>query len=283
MVKIFIKFIVNSQGESPRELLERLRLIGGVPLIGEYDAEVPLEDSERLFDKLEAIHGALKGSGVLYTITSGTEHPGDEEKEKADDLRLNEMKKRLYIAKLERWREMGVDTKSLEKLLDTDLDKFREVSRDYLREHLDSGKVIEDISQKFEARDEAVLSAVDELGVTLENICRLVDLPENNVILSLGRLISAGTVNRLLKEGNEVYVRAATERATTEAKTPPKEMLDRILSATKPKGSTFKQICRETGAPEKDVMSALSVLLRDEKLKTGKRGKGVIYKRVRKS
>ncbi|MEM4265312.1 MAG: hypothetical protein QW505_06010, partial [Thermoplasmata archaeon] len=185
MIKIFVKFIIDSDGESPRQIVERLSPLGGVPIVGEYDVEIPLQETERLFPKLEAIHKALRGSGVFYSVYTGVDTGTAERQGVAGEQRLVEIKKKIYTAKLARWREMGVDTKPLEELLEKDLDKFREVSKTYLKEHLDKAQVVRDVHQSLRLNDEAVYAAVDDLGVSLENICKLTALNEHEVVLSL--------------------------------------------------------------------------------------------------
>ena len=66
MLRILLKFMISSDGESPGQLVQRLRKVGGIPLAGMYDIEVPLSDNDRLFPKLEEIH---KRSGGAASIT----------------------------------------------------------------------------------------------------------------------------------------------------------------------------------------------------------------------
>ncbi|HUW42616.1 MAG TPA: hypothetical protein VMW02_00090, partial [Thermoplasmata archaeon] len=235
MIKIYVKFQISSDGESPKQLVERLRDIGGVPLVGEYDIEVPLQETERLFLKLEAIHRALKGSGAYYMVTTGIETPQatasqdiieEEARKISDDQKMMELRKKMYRAKLARWREMGLDTSTLEELLETDIERFKDVSKTYLKEHLDKNKIVEDLARDLKQVDEEVYSCVDDLGVTLESICRLCNLTENDSILSLGRLISAGKVTWESKDDKEIYMRilpkklARSDEEVTPAHTP---------------------------------------------------------------
>src|SRR3989339_2107914 len=79
MIKTFTKVELSSEGESPKEVVERMRQIGATPLVGDFDFEMDLGDVERLFDKLEDVHHALRGSSVRYRVTTRTdiEEPGD--------------------------------------------------------------------------------------------------------------------------------------------------------------------------------------------------------------
>ena len=273
MIRILVKFIIDSDGESPRQIVERLGSLGGVPIVGEYDIEVPLLENERLFPKLEAIHKALKGSGVFYSVYTGIETGEAERQIASGEQKIAEIKKKIYTAKLARWREMGVDTKPLEEILEKDLDKFREVSMTYLKEHLDKAQVVRDVHQSLRLNDE------------LENLCKLTSLNEHEVILSLARLISAGKVTRVPREDKEVYVRVKrmrTLKADSEAMPAEDfdEAISRIKEAIHPKGSTFRQICRVSKLPEGQAMNALSEILKRGELRSIRKGKNTVYIRL---
>src|SRR4030043_12079 len=73
MIKTYIRVELSSEGESPKQVIERMRRIGAVPMVGDYDFELRLTEDERLFDKLEEIHRALKGSNIRYALTTRTD------------------------------------------------------------------------------------------------------------------------------------------------------------------------------------------------------------------
>jgi len=282
MIKIFVKFIIDSDGESPKQVVERLRHLGGVPMVGEHDVEIPLSETERLFPKLEAIHKSLKGSGVFYTVSTDSGAADIESDDASSEQKLIAMKKQIYMAKLARWREMGVDTKALEELLEKDIDKFREVSKSFLKEHLDKAQVVRDVHQSLKINDEAVYSAIDDIGVTLEKICKLTTLNEHETVLSLARLITAGRATRITKDGVETYVRVKRMRTLKgEGDLSPaadnEEAMERVKEIIHAKGSTFRQICRVSRLPEGQVMNALSELLKKGELRSIKRGKNTVY------
>jgi hypothetical protein len=294
MIKILVKFLISSDGESPKQLVERLRAIGGIPLAGEYDIEVPLQEAERPFPKLEAIHRALKGSGAYYSVTTGIETPKvkasqdiieAEDRKISDDQNMLELRKKTYRAKLSRWREMGVDTGTLEELLETDIERFKEVSKTYLKEHLDKNKIVEGVARDLKQIDEEVYSCIDDLGVNFDSICRLCNLTENDSILSLGRLISAGKITWQTKDDKEIYMRilpkklARIEEEVMPAQTP-EQAEGRVLASMKVRGSTVKRICRDARLPEGQVMSALADLLKNGKVKSAKRGATTVYIRT---
>src|SRR4030066_692402 len=73
MIKTYIRVELSSEGESPKQVVERMRRIGAVPVVGDYDFELVLDEDKRLFDKLEEIHHVLRGSSVRYTVTTRTD------------------------------------------------------------------------------------------------------------------------------------------------------------------------------------------------------------------
>jgi hypothetical protein len=75
MIKTYIRVELSSEGESPKQIIERMRRMGAVPVVGDYDFEMDLDDDERLFDKLEEIHLALKGSNVSQPVPMPKLHP----------------------------------------------------------------------------------------------------------------------------------------------------------------------------------------------------------------
>jgi len=290
MLRILIKFMISSDGESPGKLVERLRNLGGIPLAGEYDIEIPIGDNDRLFSKIEDIHSSLKGSGVFYTLYTGGEEPENKEEgisnvlpKTGSEEKLLEIRKNAYRSKLARWREMGIDTTHLEELLETDIEKFKEESKNFLREHLDKHKVIEDTDNRdLKKIDETVHGQIAAGNVSIEDVCNTCKLIENDAITSLGRLISAGKVVTATKDGKEIYVLAPPHEPEATEEEPLQVLLsgpaeDRVLSAVRPKGSSVKQICQDSKLPELQALNAISVLIDRGLIKSGKRGKGTIY------
>lgn len=286
MIKIYVKFIVSSGGESPKQLVERLRRIGGVPLIGEYDVEIMLGERERLFHKLDAVHRALKGSGALYSVSTGLEGIESTEADMSPaELKSLEVKRKFYREKLAHWKEMGVDTSVLEELLEKDLEKFKEISRTYIREHIERGKGAEETLLESKELDKMIMASLDTSGVSLQSISKFSGLDKSDVAASLERLISAGKVKKLTRARKEIYIRVTKRKApppkvvVTPAKSEP-EAIQRALSAIRTKGSTVKQICRDSRLPEGQVMNALAELLKSKRLRSVKRGRGMVYLRV---
>ena len=211
MIKTYIRVELSSEGESPKQIIERMRKIGAVPLVGDFDFEMSLGDDERLFDKLDEIHHALHGSSIRYTVTTRTDADSEtsihmrQQALHLVDQKPMELRKALYKAKLERWKDMGLDVTELEGLLEKDLDRFKAASKDFLRTHLDKLSVVKDKHPPENRIDGEILALLDEDGKTMQQILTATGYFEDQATLSIGRLISAGSVRRAQNEGRERF------------------------------------------------------------------------------
>lgn len=211
MIKTYVRVEISSEGESPVQIIERMRKIGAVPVVGDYDFELLVPEDVRIFDKLEEIHKALIGSKVRYTVTTrnetGAERSAQEKKQvnHYTDMRPQELRRAVYKAKLERWKEMGLDVTDLEAILEQDLDKFKEASKQFLRTRLDHMSVIKDRKSEDNLVDGQILALLDESGKQLQDLVTSTGFSEDQVMLSLGRLISSGSAVRVQMENAEVY------------------------------------------------------------------------------
>jgi len=291
MIKTYIRVDLSSEGESPKMVIERMRQIGAVPVVGDFDFELPLKEDERLFDRLEDIHHALRGSHVRYSITTRTDFSevrvaGDRAGQVSHvvDQRPVELRKKLYRDKLERWKEMGLDVETLEDLLEQDLDKFKEVSKDFLRTHLNSVTVVRDKLPPENLVDGEVLSLIDEQGKTISDLMALTGYSEEQVTLSLGRLISAGSTVRGDRGSDEVYrlVPPPAPPTRTQLKTlaasTDEEAEDRIMASLRAKGSSKAQLIRGSRLPPEQAVKAIAALSKEGKLRVVRKGdKAVFY------
>jgi hypothetical protein len=271
MIKTYVRVELGSEGESPKQVIERMRKIGAVPVVGDFDFELSLGEDERLFDRLEEIHKVLKGAGVRYTITTLT----DVEVKTAErgkliahyvDQKPVELKKALYKAKLARWKDMGLDVAELEMLLETDLDNFRAASKDFLRTHLDHMSIVRDRRSEDNVVDGQVLALLDESAITLADIISTTGFSEEQVTLSLGRLISSGSATRIQNGQIELYnlvpppapfVRKAIAVVPAHDD---EEVKNRILGSIEAEGSTVKDIIRAARLPREQVEEGLGKL-----------------------
>ncbi len=271
MIKTFVRVELGSEGESPKQVIERMRKIGALPVVGDFDFEVSLGEDERLFDRLEDIHKALKGAGVRYTVTTLT----DAETKTAGrgkiithyvDQKPVELKKALYKAKLARWKDMGLDVAELEMLLETDLDNFRAASKDFLRTHLGHMSIVKDRMSEDNVVDGQVLALLDENGISLADIISATAFSEEQVTVSLGRLISSGSATRIQKGQVELYnlvpppAPSVRKTLTLVPAHDDAEAKKRILESIEAGGSTVKDIIRTARLPREQVEEGLGKL-----------------------
>jgi hypothetical protein len=292
MIKTYIRVEMSSDGESPKQVIERMRRIGAVPVVGDYDFELNLGEEERLFDRLEEIHRTLRGSGARYSVTTRTEVVESESGSSRHQIthlvgqRPLELRRKFYRAKLERWKEMGLDVSELEPILERDLDHFKEASKEFLRTHLDKVAVVKDTAAPQTQLDAVVLSHMDEVCKTLEELSAVIGRSEDELVLSLGRLISSGSVKLVQKDGKEGYCLASHPSPQDEkAQEPPQPITDeeaeeRVLAALPESGASAKALARSTGLPKDKTAKALSALTEKGKVKRVKRDKRYMYTRV---
>lgn len=292
MIRMYLRVELSSEGESPKQVIDRMRKIGAVPVVGDYDFELPLGDDQRLFDKLEEIHRALKGGNVRYTITTRTEgdaeggYYGRKQISHLADQRPLELKKSLYKAKLERWKEMGLDVSDLEDLLDEDLDKFKAASREFLRTHLDRLSIVQDKRPQENRIDGEILALLDEDGKSLPQIAAATGYFEDQVTLSLGRLISSGSVRRVSKDLIEIFclipppapqIRKAIEVVPAKDED---EAKARAYEFVSPEGISSKDLIKSAKLPREQLRKALESLDIEGKIRIERKGKKEKYFRV---
>ena len=292
MIRTYIRVELSSEGESPKLVVERMRRIGALPVVGDYDFELPLGDDERLFDKLEQIHNSLRGAGVRYTVTTRTDAEaerglyGRKQVMHYVDQKPYELKKSLYKAKLERWKEMGLDVSELELILDKDLEKFKVASKEFLRTHLDRMSVVQDKHPQENRIDGEVLALLDEEGKTLGQLASSTGYSEEQVTLSIGRLISAGSARRVQTESSEMFylipppapqIRKAVElvpaKDIDEAKA-------RVFELVPPDGITSKDLFKSAKLPREQLTKAVESLGQENRIRVEGKGKKLTYYRL---
>ena len=291
MIKTYVRVELGSEGESPKQVIERMRRIGAVPVVGDYDFEISLDDDERLFDKLEEIHHALKGSNVRYSLTTRTDAEAASMAQSRHevthyvDLKPVELKKSLYKAKLERWREMGLDVADLESLLEKDLEHFKAASKEFLRTHLDNLSVVKDRKPESHV-DGQVLARLDEKGKTIAELISATGFSEVEVTLSLGRLISSGSAQRVQKDSTEVFCLVPPPAPTVRRAlrlVPARDEDDaerRVFDAVTTDGVSSKDLVKAAMLPREQLTKAVSSLTKKGKIKNERRGNKEYYIRA---
>ncbi len=288
MIKTYIRVQLGSEGESPKKVIERMRKIGAVPVVGDFDFELTIGDNERLFDRLEDVHNTLKGADVRYTITTLTEAEakgleGGKIVTHHADQRPAELRKVLYKAKLERWKEMGLDVSELEKLIDVDIDRFKSASKEFLRTHLDHMSIVKDRKSEDNEVDGQVLALLDESGLSLNAIISATGFTEEQVLLSLGRLIASGSATRVQQGQAELYslvpppapvIRKVVAAVPAQSED---EAVKRILESIVAGGSSLKDIIRVSRLPRKQVEDGLEQLAAEGKITKAGKGKTEVF------
>jgi len=286
MNKIYVKIMLSSEGESPKRLVERMKRVDALPLVGDFDFEITLNSDERLFDKIEAIHRALKGARVRYTVTTLADVSRPLEGDSASraiapllDLKPPEMKKDLYVEKIGRWREMGLDVTELEALLENDPEHFKEVSKEFLKTHLNNVSIVRDKHPPENQLDGEVLALLGETGKTTDELAKTTGYSEEQVTLSLGRLISSGSAVRSENGELEKYslVPPPAPPPVKKLRILPaensEEAEDRIYNAIAPSGSSREQILRATRLPDDQATKALASLSKNGRIRVIGKGK----------
>lgn len=274
MDKIYVKLILSSEGESPKRIVERMKRIGALPLVGDFDFELEICPDERLFDKLDVIHKALKGSRVRYSITTLADTckplegaPSKRSFSPLEDLSPEDRKKAVYRHKLDRWREMGLDVSELEAVLDSDVSLFKEASKEFLRTHLNNTSVVKDKHPPENQLDGEMLALLNENGKSIAALAKATGRSEEQTTLSLARLISSGSATLVGSGAKEKYVLVPPPAPPTVKKklrTLPaedaEEAEDRVYSALSSSGTTRGQVLRATRLPDEQLSKALASL-----------------------
>lgn len=289
MIKTYVRVELSSEGESLKQVIERMCRIGAVPVVGDYDFELSLVEDERLFDKLEEIHHTLKGAKVRYTLTTRTDADAESltktrhEVTHYVDLRPAELKKSVFKAKLERWRDMGLDVSELEVLLERDLDHFKEASKEFLRTHLDSLTVVKDKRPSDNQVDGEILALLDEQGKTIEELKARTGHSEDHITLSLGRLISSESARRVQMGDKEAYclipppapvVRKALQMVPARDD---EEAEARVYEALRGGEMSSRDLVRAVRLPKEQFVKALDSLLKQGKVKLVRKAKKEFY------
>ncbi len=68
-LKTYINIFFSSEGPDPTEVIEVMEKLGAKAIVGPWDFEIE-SNKESLMKLLKGIHGALKGKGVIYNLTS---------------------------------------------------------------------------------------------------------------------------------------------------------------------------------------------------------------------
>jgi len=181
---------------------------------------------------------------------------------------------------------MGLDVSDLEALLDEDIDKFKAASREFLRTHLDRLSIVQDKRPQENRIDGEILALLDEDGKSLVEIAAATGYFEDQVTLSLGRLISSGSVRRVPKDSNEIFclipppapqIRKAIEVVPAKDDDEAKARVYELVSS---EGISSKDLIKAAKLPREQLRKAVESLDQEEKIRIEHRGKKERYFRL---
>ena len=69
-MRTYLKIHFNSEGENPMETLKRVKKVGFIPVVGDYDFVIDYNTPGEYSEIISRLHDALAGSGVYYRLVS---------------------------------------------------------------------------------------------------------------------------------------------------------------------------------------------------------------------
>ena len=69
-MRLYIKFYFDSEGISPLDVIKKVKGIGFVPEVGDYDASAPVPSPENYSSLVTKLHETMKGSKAIFTLTT---------------------------------------------------------------------------------------------------------------------------------------------------------------------------------------------------------------------
>ena len=69
-VRTYLKIHFNSEGETPMDIIKRVKNIGFIPVVGDYDFVIDYKTPTEYSDIIKRLHDTLAGSKVYYRLVS---------------------------------------------------------------------------------------------------------------------------------------------------------------------------------------------------------------------
>jgi uncharacterized protein with GYD domain len=69
-MKLFVKLRFSSEGAFPLDVIKSMKDIGFSTVFGDYDFVISFEDPDKYSEIVTKLHDTLKGTKVLYSISS---------------------------------------------------------------------------------------------------------------------------------------------------------------------------------------------------------------------
>ena len=154
-----------------------------------FETEVP--DAQGGKVKLEGMHAALRGMGVIYEPSLGRP---------SEALPGQPMG---YQERLARWKEAGLDSDELQELLQYDVERFKTRGLEMMRAQLERVALerereireVEARDRIEKARDRILVSAREEGGKTIQQLMEITGLDEEILTQMLDELVKKGRLS----------------------------------------------------------------------------------------
>ena len=189
-MKAYVRLVHTSEGKSPREAEELLKELGFVRIKGTNTLAADVADESAARDKLEHLHQALRGQGVIYEPSIGRpledlpgQHTG-------------------YSEVMTKWKEIGLDTDELSSLLNQDPERFKARGMEMSRAQLE--KVAQEREtevreaqekERMESGKAKLLEALNaEGGQTIHRLAAISGLDDDTVTQMVDELVKTKKV-----------------------------------------------------------------------------------------
>ena len=200
-MKAYIKVIYSSEGVSPAKVEGIFNDHGFHKVNGQQAFEAEVADAQDYQVKLEAIHPALRGTGIRYMLTSGKPFEGAGAGPSCRE-------------RLERWRDTGIDVDELTDLLENDLANFRRRAAEMTAiqfERIAAEKEKEQQEKLVREKAEAIRKRAVELltsseGHTFMELVKASGMEEDDLQQMLLDFVEKGKIKAEQKGRHVVYV-----------------------------------------------------------------------------
>ncbi len=187
-MKVYVRVEFVSDGRPPSEVEEAFSKVGFGQVKGTntFEADVPDVQSGRA--KLDEMHAALRGMGVIYEPSLGRPSEGIPGQTMG------------YQERLAKWKEAGIDSDELLELLQYDVERFKSRGLEMMRAQLERvalerEREIREAEAKGrieKARDRIIASVKEEGGKTIQQLMAVTGLDENILTQMLDDLVKKG-------------------------------------------------------------------------------------------
>jgi predicted transcriptional regulator len=183
-----VKIAYVSDGRPPSEVEESLRAVGFAKVKGSSAFEAEVADAQQGMEKLDEMHAALKGKGVIYEPSVRRPTEGGQGQPIG------------YQERLARWKEAGIDSDELQELLQYDIERFKSRGLEMMRAQLERVALEREreireaeAREKVEkARERILASAKGEGGKTIQQLIGVTGLDEEVLTQIIDELVKKG-------------------------------------------------------------------------------------------